>query len=68
MTYCVPQGTLLNVVWQLGGEEFWERMGICVLVAKTFHCSPETITTQLIGYTPMQNKKFKKGYIYIFSL
>ena len=23
-------------------------------------CSPETITTLLIGYTPIQNKKLKK--------
>ena len=29
-------------------------------MAEFLHCSPETITTLLIGYTPTQNKKFKK--------
>ena len=26
----------------------------------SLHCSPETITTLLIGYTPIQNKTFKR--------
>ena len=25
-----------------------------------FSCSPETVTTLLVGYTPIQNKKLKK--------
>ena len=29
-------------------------------MAEPFHCSPETVTTLLIGYTPTQNKMFKK--------
>ena len=29
-------------------------------MAKTLCCPPETITTLLIGYTPIENKKFKK--------
>ena len=29
-------------------------------MAESFHCSLEAITTLLIGYTPKQNKKFKK--------
>lgn len=33
-------------------------------MAESFHCSPETIRTLLIGYTPIQNEKFKKN---IFS-
>ena len=33
---------------------------ICICIAESLHCSPETITTLLIGYTPTQNKKFKK--------
>ena len=32
----------------------------CLSKAESLHCSPETITTLLIGYTPMQNKKLKK--------
>ena len=29
-------------------------------MAESICCPPETITTLLISYTPMQNKKFKK--------
>ena len=29
-------------------------------MAESLRCSPETITTLLIGYTPIQNKKVKK--------
>ena len=35
-------------------------------MAESLHCSPETITVLLIGYTPPENKKFKlknKRYI-----
>ena len=28
-------------------------------MAESLRCSPETITTLLVGYTPIQNKKFK---------
>ena len=33
-------------------------------MAESFHYSPEAVTTLLIGYTPVQNEKFKKN---IFS-
>ena len=32
----------------------------CIHMAESLHCSPETITTLLIGYIPVQNEKFKK--------
>ena len=51
-------GTLLNVTWHPGGEGSWGRMDTCICVAE----SPETITTLLIGYTPIQNKKFKRKF------
>ena len=36
-------------------------MDTCICMAEFLHCSPETITTLLIGYTPIQNQKlFKK--------
>ena len=39
----IAHGTLLNVMWQLG----WEgSLDTC----KSLRCSPETITTLLIGY------------------
>ena len=57
-------GTLLNVMCHPGWERIWGRMNICKCMAESLHCSPETITTLLIGYTPIQNvfdvKKIKK--------
>ena len=35
-------------------------MDTCVCMAASLRCSPETITTLLIGYIPIQNKKLKK--------
>ena len=35
-------------------------MDTCIRVAESLHCSPETITTLLISYSPIQNKKLKK--------
>ena len=35
-------------------------MATCLCVAESFHCSPGTVTSLLIGYTPVQNKKLKK--------
>ena len=50
-------------MWQLGWEGVWGAwihvMDMCICVAESPHCSPETITTLLIGYTPRQNQKFK---------
>ena len=39
-------------VW-MGGV--WGRMDTCVCRAESLCCPPETITTLLIGYTPVQN-------------
>ena len=49
-------------------------MDLCICMAASLDYSPETITTLLIGYTPIQNafgvKKLnynlKKKYIYIY--
>ena len=35
-------------------------MDICMSMAESFCCLPETITTLLVSYTPMLNKKLKK--------
>ena len=35
----------------------WGRMDTCICMTKSLHCSPETITTLLIGYTPIQKEK-----------
>ena len=41
----------------LNGRGIWGIMETCVCMAESLHCSPETIITLLIGYTPIQNKK-----------
>jgi len=35
-------------------------MDTCICLAESLRFSPETITTLKVGYTPVQNKKFKK--------
>ena len=44
------------------GEEFAGRMDTCIRMGVSLCCPPETITTLLISYTPIQNlKKILKG-------
>ena len=43
----------------LGGKGVWGRMGTCTCMAESLKDSPETVTTLLITYTSIQNKKFK---------
>ena len=47
----------------LHGMRIWGRMDTCIHVAEFLCCSPETMMTLLIGYTPIQNKKFFKNRI-----
>ena len=45
------------------GEEFggeWTHVYIYIYMAESFHCSPETVTTLLISYIPIQKKSEKK--------
>ena len=44
----------------LDGRGIWGRMDTCLCVAEFLPCPPETITTLLIGYIPIQNKKLIK--------
>ena len=37
----------------------WGRIDTCIWMAESHSCSPETIRTLLISYTPIQTKKFK---------
>ena len=49
---------------RLDGQGIRGRMDTCIRMAESLRCSPETITTLLIGCIPTQNKKFieeKKG-------
>ena len=42
------------------GGEFRGRMDTCICMPASPQCSPEIITTLLIGYTSIQSKKLKK--------
>ena len=44
----------------LDGRGVWGRMDTCICMAESLCCALETITTLIIGYIPVQNKKFKK--------
>jgi len=59
-------------MWLPGWEEFGgEWILSYIYIVESLHCSPETITTLLIGYNPIQNKKLKKQtnkYMFHFSL
>ena len=52
----------------LDGRGLWGRMDTCISMAKSLCPSPETITTLLTGYTPIQNKNFMKKKINVLSL
>ena len=43
----------------LDGKGVWGRMNTCICMTESRHCLPGMITKLLIGYTPIQNKKFK---------
>ena len=43
----------------LDGRGVWGRMDTRVHMTEFLSCSPETTTSLLMGYTPIQNKKFK---------
>ena len=38
---------------RLDGKRVWGRMDTYICIAESLHCSPETITTFLISYTPI---------------
>ena len=42
------------------GKGVWGWIDTCICMAVPFCCSPETITTLVIGYTLIQNKRFKR--------
>ena len=44
----------------LDRKRVWERIDTCTCMAESLRCSHKNITTLLISYTPIQNKKFFK--------
>ena len=43
----------------LVGRGVQGRTDACICMAESLGCSPETITTLLVGYAPIQNKELK---------
>ena len=62
-TYYIAHGALLNVMWQPRWENSLGEMDTCVCIAESLHCSPETITTLLIGYTQIQNTSLREKFM-----
>ena len=58
--YCIAHGTLLKNVaaWMRAG--LGRRMDTCIWMAESLYYSSQTVTTLLIGYTPIHNKKVYK--------
>ena len=53
----------------LDGRGVWRRMDMCICMAEFLCYSPETITTLLISYTPVQNKRFLNFFLsYVLTL
>ena len=46
----------------LDGRGVWRRTDTCICIAESLCCPPETITTLLIGYTPIYH------IIYLWNL
>ena len=44
----------------LDGRGVWGRVGTCICIAESLHCSPEIVTTLLTSHAPTQNKKLRK--------
>ena len=44
----------------LDGRGVWGKMDTYVCMTESLWCPSESVTTLLIGYTPIQNKKLKK--------
>ena len=49
-TYCVAQGTLLNVIWQSGWEGSFQENAYRYMYDQVSFCPPETVTALLIAY------------------
>ena len=58
----IPLCSLFKFGNCLNGREVWGRIDAHICMAKSLYCSPETITTLLIVYPPLQNKKPKINF------
>ena len=53
LSYCIAQETLLNAMWQARWEGSLGEKGYVYMDAESLFWTPETITTLLIGCTPI---------------
>ena len=55
----------------LDGRSVWGRMGTCICMVESLHCSPETVTTLFVNWlylnTKLKVKKKKKNNTGVFS-
>ena len=58
LLYSTRSSAQCYVAAWMGGEFWGEWIHMCM--AQSLRCSPETITTLLIGSTAIQNKKLKR--------
>ena len=57
-TPAVQHRELFSMLYgSLDGRGVWGGMDTCICMTESLHCSPETIITLLIGYTPTHTKK-----------
>ena len=65
LLYSTVNSTQCFVAAWIGGEfengYMYTEWIMDTCMAKSFNCSPETVTTLLIGCTPVKNKKLKKN-------
>ena len=48
----------------LDGRGVWGRVDTCICMAESLCCSPETVTTLLVSYTPIQTKNLNKIHLW----
>ena len=56
-SHCIAYETILMLCGSLDGRGVWGTMDTCNVYNWVLHCSPETITTLLICYTPIKKNK-----------
>ena len=72
ISLALPLGPIFSCFCHFWNQELpplsdgrWERMNTYICMTESLHCSPETITTLLIGYTPVQNVLMLKNFFFI---
>ena len=48
-------------MWKPQWEKVWGKIDTGICVAESLCCPPEAVKTLLIGYAPIQNKKFNNN-------